>query len=617
MPVVTKETPPQCRRFTYDGFDYVRHIIPTESLPGYSSLFTLRPRYNKSEKTVSCSEITMVFNEWIKRYSNKIKVCNKIIKKYKQISTTTTTYNAYFKQKKWIFGSNTTETKKNKQIYIDTHKALFVLCQNELMSINDDDDDDIDYVLSSSQKRLSCSLPQTPSLTQPPLATVPVSLPSTPMPTMTIDPQHTNDTNYNIQGHTIICPPSIMTQSITVSDGANINKTYVDIDGIMSIMVPALNKLMDSKFNEMKQSIQSVQSVLGDISDQIEDTKNQMYAYIRKENAKLKPPRSRSKKKPEAASDLTLARRRRHFERQLRSELDDKNVAAITNYCGNLNDNVKSMLVTADDGIAAAIKQMYAKQLKQQSNSGAALYQQCFTMIEQATSLRQHIQQRLLLTKQSDYAVNDDGVATLTRRKNKKGVVDTFGVATNFKRVLAHATELKWYRHGSQWDRFWTLNNGDGTDNEEYTLILFKPLKEIAQEMYYRCLTHPGFIGATTQPHYLYYKKYFDALIGIDVTGDDYKLYGDITPNMENYTITTTQNGDVLIQCKEMQLMAFGQDAKGNVIGLPTKKFYHGSVVPVTAMVPGAIQLRFTYILLTYNPKITLLFALILLLYLS
>ena len=78
----------------------------------------------------------------------------------------------------------------------------------------------------------------------------------------------------------------------------------------------------------------------------------------------------------------------------------------------------------------------------------------------------------------------------------------------------------------------------------------------------------------------------------MDTNGDEYKVYGENAPNMDNFTISNTEQGDVIVHCNELQLMAFGQDAKGNVIGLVTKKFYHGSVVPVTAMVPGAIQLR-------------------------
>ena len=137
MPFVTKETPPKCRRFTYDGFVYVVHIISTAFLPRYSCQFTLKSKYNKDEKTVSYLELTSVNNAWIKKHDDETKVCQKIIDQYVIISWTPSTYNNFFKHKKWVFGSTAVETKKNKMVYIDTHKALYVLCKNMLMSIDD------------------------------------------------------------------------------------------------------------------------------------------------------------------------------------------------------------------------------------------------------------------------------------------------------------------------------------------------------------------------------------------------------------------------------------------------------------------------------------------------
>ena len=105
-------------------------------------------------------------------------------------------------------------------------------------------------------------------------------------------------------------------------------------------------------------------------------------------------------------------------------------------------------------------------------------------------------------------------------------------------------------------------------------------------------MTNPAFIEATTHLHYLYNKKYYDELIGVDVSGDECKGHGDAAPDMNNYTTTKIDNDEVIVRCKKLQLMAFCQDAKGNVIGLSTKTFFHGSVVPVSAMLPGAMQLK-------------------------
>ena len=176
-------------------------------------------------------------------------------------------------------------------------------------------------------------------------------------------------------------------------------------------------------------------------------------------------------------------------------------------------------------------------------------------MIDQAGSGRQQELQRLLLTKESEYDMSD-GVATLTRRRHKQDAVDLFCNNRNFKRVLAYATALKWYRSGSQWSRHYVLN--DGKDNEDYTLIMYKGLVEVSQEIYYRLSTNPAFIGVTKHPLYLYYKKYFDELVGVNVDADEDKDFGDTQPNMEKYSIANTNNDEVIIHCKELQLMAFG-----------------------------------------------------------
>ena len=119
-----------------------------------------------------------------------------------------------------------------------------------------------------------------------------------------------------------------------------------------------------------------------------------------------------------------------------------------------------------------------------------------------------------------------------------------------FVRVYGHVLGLQKYRHASQWKRY-IVRNKDDNINEDLTLILYKSLEETTQEIYHRLSSHPAFIGATTHPHYLYHKHFFDKLLSKDVDSKLYSKYGDITPNMENYTVKDEENGDVVIECKE------------------------------------------------------------------
>ena len=169
-------------------------------------------------------------------------------------------------------------------------------------------------------------------------------------------------------------------------------------------------------------STDCVWSVLVDVSDQILKTKTQVHMYNRKETAKLKPPRSQSKEIMKLALKLVFTLRRHELERWLRTHLDDVVVVAVTNFCIHFNMNVHSILLTADDELAAHVKQMHPSQIKQNDNAAVALYQKYLVMIEQSLSLRQQDQQSFPLTKESDYELNDDGIARLNRSLHEDSV---------------------------------------------------------------------------------------------------------------------------------------------------------------------------------------------------
>ena len=162
LPTVDKDTLPKCRRFTYEGFSSVWHIIPTESV-NIQPQFTLRERTNKNEHAKSFVDLNGVFIAWINRSKDKKKAINKIINAYNTISETLTQYTS---NKKWIFGSNSGETRKNKKIYAQTYQSLFTLCKSELIAITKSKEstdpeckprnDRIDSITSTS-------LPQTPA----------------------------------------------------------------------------------------------------------------------------------------------------------------------------------------------------------------------------------------------------------------------------------------------------------------------------------------------------------------------------------------------------------------------------------------------------------------------
>ena len=128
MPLVTKKTPPQCCRFTYDGFDHVVYIIFTASLQGYSSKFTLKSRHNKTEKTTSYPELTLVCEAWINRCCDKRKVCKGVID---HLASPSSTCDAHFKPKQQI----------SKPERMKHYTLKHLLRKNELMSIDGNDGD--------------------------------------------------------------------------------------------------------------------------------------------------------------------------------------------------------------------------------------------------------------------------------------------------------------------------------------------------------------------------------------------------------------------------------------------------------------------------------------------
>ena len=99
-------------------------------------------------------------------------------------------------------------------------------------------------------------------------------------------------------------------------------------------------------------------------------------------------------------------------------------MVAVTNFCSDFNKNIQTTWVTADE-LAAQVKHVHLSQIKQNKNTAAALHQQCFVMIEQSSSLSQ-AQKSSSLTKDSDYELNDDGIARSRRRSPHEDGVDAF-----------------------------------------------------------------------------------------------------------------------------------------------------------------------------------------------
>ena len=127
-----------------------------------------------------------------------------MIEQCKFTSTSPNAYQNCFKTKTIDFGSNATETKANKQLYIKTHKAFFILCQNELLSLENDEDDinDSKHVSSSRKIRRISSVLQTHTLILPPIPLLLLSL--SPESTTTTNDCH--NTHNNTQ--TVICDVS-------------------------------------------------------------------------------------------------------------------------------------------------------------------------------------------------------------------------------------------------------------------------------------------------------------------------------------------------------------------------------------------------------------------------
>ena len=81
-------------------FNHVVHIVFTVPVSCYHSNFTLKIRYNKDEKTASYLELSLVHDALINRYCDETKVCNEVIDQHAIVSSSASTYNASFEQKR-------------------------------------------------------------------------------------------------------------------------------------------------------------------------------------------------------------------------------------------------------------------------------------------------------------------------------------------------------------------------------------------------------------------------------------------------------------------------------------------------------------------------------------
>ena len=588
MPQVTKQTVPQCRRFTYPAFTFVQNTIPTASTPKLTAGFTLRPRVNGRGHRQTFSTLTETFNEWLKGCKNTSKSLTKIIDEYRRVTSESPPYKSFFKEKKWVFGSDAVETKAIKKIYMTTHKSLITLCENVLYvnnsNTNDDDDEDDDFIPRRRRKRSSISVPDTPSIAQTPT----ISLQSRLATPITCNTLATRGGNSNTSETTIQYDATNMPHTITIPDSSNNVITYFNTNMMESMIQNSMKQIATEIQKHQNMVKQQLDAMREELLSQMESDKQTLRVCITKQIRNMRPKRSRRKKSPERCTRNTLNRRRRRYQRRLSEDLDETGLAAITNYTGNINDNVAAAIANGDDALARNIRRVYREKMEAVKDTKMEQYRQCFMMIKQGSSRNKQTQFRLLMTKESEYQVNADGNSHLKRRhKSHPNAIDQFAMAAKFRGVFGNVLDMNKYRKTSFFNRHIVTTDG----KDELTLILYKSLEGTSEELFHRLLTHPAFIGATTQPHYLYHRKYFDGLIGKDNESSDHSLCGDHMPNLDDFTEIKRDNGDVIMQCSKLQLMSLGQDAKGGVANLPTKKLYHGSIVPMSMMRPGAIQL--------------------------
>ena len=115
MPQATKQTVSQCGRLTYPAFTFVENTFPTASMPHSSAGFSLRPRANGRGQKQIFTTLTETFIEWLKGCKNTSKSLRKIIDEYRRIPSDSSSYESFFKEKKWVFGPDAGETKQSKK----------------------------------------------------------------------------------------------------------------------------------------------------------------------------------------------------------------------------------------------------------------------------------------------------------------------------------------------------------------------------------------------------------------------------------------------------------------------------------------------------------------------
>ena len=87
MPQVTKQTVPQCSRFTYPAFTSVQTTIPTASTSNLVAVFSLRPRLNGRGHTQTFTTLTEAFNKVLTGCKNTSKLLQKIIDEYQRMTS--------------------------------------------------------------------------------------------------------------------------------------------------------------------------------------------------------------------------------------------------------------------------------------------------------------------------------------------------------------------------------------------------------------------------------------------------------------------------------------------------------------------------------------------------
>ncbi len=252
------------------------------------------------------------------------------------------------------------------------------------------------------------------------------------------------------------------------------------------------------------------------------------------------------------------------------------------------------LCVKSDNRIQRIIQTKYENDLKNIKHSLSKMYKDWYAICKTKQSQRTNLLYRNLITKIAKHCIIN-GVA-VRKQTNDENIINQFVNSDEYKKCAAYTNSLVKYRDISTWQRYW-IELDELDRNENIILILYKELFALTKAIYYQITTNIIYYGATNVFHIIDYQQLVDGFLGRDTTSIKYDIVNDELPlDMIVATEQRTMDGKlfecVIFKSKQLQWMAASMDAKGKISGIPSKKFMHGTLCAITAMRPGATQLR-------------------------